>query len=199
VYHNSRLLGTLDGDGGRLRIEPRALGHGPVTLRAVARFPGSLRQELSSTPLHLNVEPNRPKSGRPATNAAQLRPGLQLRAGRGPTVPIQRTSRYIWLKEAGVEAGQDFSYGGYFEIAAEDVYQFQVRHIGALQIEVDGATVYTGTEAERWQQEYIPLSLGPGLHTLRVSGNSARSVPNVDLRFGNTGVDYADGRLFRNY
>ncbi len=198
VYHNSRLLGVLDGAGGRLRVNPQDLGQGPISLRAVATYRGNPTRRVQSQPVRLTVEPSVPRPGRRLPGTTRLRPGLKLQAGASPTVPIQRTSKSKWLEEAGVRQEQDYTFGAWFEVSADGVYQFQVRHVGALRIEVDGAKVYDGAENQKWMQSYIPLSLGSGYHRLRVAGNSARRAPQVDLRFGNSGVDFVDGRRFKN-
>ncbi len=52
VYQNQQLLGRIAGSSGRLQVPAARLGHGPVTLRAVARG----AQEVVARPITLRVD-----------------------------------------------------------------------------------------------------------------------------------------------
>jgi hypothetical protein len=56
VLHNSRLLGRIAGEQGRLSIDPATLGYGPVRLRVVGRGKGGSTSYAWARPLELTVE-----------------------------------------------------------------------------------------------------------------------------------------------
>ena len=55
LFHNQRLLASLEGERGELRTTSDQLGSGPVTLDVVAVLPGSPPQRVYAQPLHLEI------------------------------------------------------------------------------------------------------------------------------------------------
>ena len=56
VLHNSRLLGKIAGEGGRLQIDPAPLGLGPVSLRVVGLGKGGSTSYAWARPIELTIE-----------------------------------------------------------------------------------------------------------------------------------------------
>ncbi len=56
IFEQSRLLGTIEGDSGEIKVETKSLGLGPVVFRAVAK-PADGASAVLSRPLTVEVEP----------------------------------------------------------------------------------------------------------------------------------------------
>jgi len=116
------------------------------------------------------------------------------------------------LADAGVRKGEPFVLEGFFDAAAEDVYQFQVWAEGTITLSVDGkalleprragasspgassqdkgASEGKGTSEGRGVSEgkgwkFVPVALAKGAHLLRVEGRLDNL--GLDIRFGGPG------------
>ena len=194
VHANGRDLGRIEEDG-ELQINPRRLGSGPVTLYATATLSGGSRSRVAAAPVQLTIEPNKPLAAI-KDPPANLAPGMVLRLADGKIVPIQKTDDPAWLSTAGVGAQQPFVLQGYFDIAAEDVYQFQIWHYGELKLIVDGQTLFDGKEGD-YTQKFMATALAAGKHRLTVNGRTASNL-NLKILFGGPGAVSLNGATFRH-
>jgi hypothetical protein len=184
IFHNSRELATVAGAAGIIKIDTCRLGLGTVNLRAV----GTIETDgntvsVASSPLQLTIEPParlkgvKPPKGKPITK------GLKLTTKGGKPFLVKDMRNMKALTDAGVKKGQAFRLEGYFDVPADDIYQFQVKFDGEMTIEVDGK-VFDVPAGRQWK--YLPVSLARGTHRFRAKGkaNSLR----IDIRFGGPGA-----------
>lgn len=195
VVHNGRLLGSIAGEEGEVSVNLKLVGMGPVSLHALATRGNTPRDRVTPVPVSLVVEP--PKALPALKDAPQkLAPGLVVRLGQDKVVPVQETRDPAWLAIAGLNADQPFTAQAFFDVAKEDVYQFQLWHFGELKLSVDGVSLYDEKQGN-YSQKYVPVALAAGRHRLSFSG---RVTNNVKLRilFGGPGALSLDGKMFRH-
>ncbi|MHB1037952.1 MAG: TIGR03790 family protein [Pirellulales bacterium] len=194
-YQNAALLGKTTGESGRLEIDPKILGQGPVQLRAVATGKAGPTDSVAARPVSLTVEPTALMPGLKLPPGAQLLRGFQLKLADGKTVPIQDTTKHNWLETAGVKPNETFELDAWFEVPAGDVYQFQIQHQGSAEIRVDGALLYQADQKLNLHN-FVPVSLAAGVHRLTVRGRTAEYV-RFEMFFGGPGALPLDGGRFR--
>jgi uncharacterized protein (TIGR03790 family) len=195
VVHNGRPLGSITGEEGELMVNPRTLGLGPVTFDAVGLGEANSRDRVVAAPVSLVVEPPKPL---PALNNApqKLGPGLALKLPSGKVVTVQETRDPAWPAIAGLDQNQQFTAQAFFDVATEDVYQFQAWHYGQLKISVNGTVIYEGDQGN-FKQKYLPLALAAGRHRLTLTGRTASDV-KLRILFGGPGAMSLNGRMFRH-
>ena len=187
-------MGRIDGESGQIEVNPRRLGLGPVTLQAVG-LNDQGAPARAATPVRLKIEP--PKALPAITDAGNATAkGLILRLADGKTVPIQDTSNPSWLAGNGVEANQSFTLQGVFDVPAEDMYQFQVRHFGELKIGVDNLGLYNNQRGD-FTEKFVPVCLAAGKHRLTVVGKASDDV-RLRILFGGPGSLSLNGTTFRH-
>lgn len=193
VFHNGQSLGTIQGDSGHVDFLPLQLGSGPAQLFAVAKYGD---KQVRSAPLRVTVVPPPALAAivqpKPAANTA----GLLLTPQNGAAVVVESTARRDWLTKAGVKPGQRFTLAGEFTVDADDVYQFQYRAGGAVEIKVDGQSLETVKAGSgRWR--FIPVHLKQGRHRFDLRGSAGKR-PSLEIRFGGRGAQSLDGKRFRH-
>jgi hypothetical protein len=107
---------------------------------------------------------------------------------------VESTRPRDWLAKAGVKDGQSFTLEGCFDVPADDVYQFQVRFVGELSLEVDGQPL---GEVRGTGWSFLPVALKAGTHRLRVSA-TPKGKPELELRFGGPGALSVGADRFRH-
>jgi hypothetical protein len=107
------------------------------------------------------------------------------------------TSAVDGLAKIGVPANSPFAASSWFDVPRDGVYQFQLRFNGQFVLSVDGQELFNKNLKIK-EQTYIPVALNAGLHLLEFSGTSAPKPPMLDLRFGDTPVDYLESQRFRH-
>jgi len=193
IYHNMQSLGEIAGAKGVVHVNTQSLGLGIARLQAVAKVDG---KPVHSPPLYLSVGP---PMKLPAAGAKKLAAGLELRvAGAQPTVVADLKDK-TWLSAAQVGAGKSFTLAGWFEVPADDMYQFQFRGNSAGQLHVDGIRLWPTDSAQpnaaNWQA--VPVYLAAGRHLLELHGTAAAS-PTLEVRFGGPGCRTLDGSRFQH-
>ncbi|HEX4143256.1 MAG TPA: hypothetical protein VHY91_06880 [Pirellulales bacterium] len=194
--HNGRVLGRSDSDDAQVKINPRILGTGPVTLQAFGREQGETALGVQSRPIELTIEANRPLPAWRLPRGVTLVRGMELRLAGGKTVPIQETLAPTWLADAGVKPGEAMELEGVFDAPTTETYQFQLWHDGDLKLTVDDSVLYDGT-AGTDRERIVPVALAEGLHRLKLVGQAG---PKVQLKvlFGGRGTLSLDGLRFRH-
>jgi hypothetical protein len=193
LIHNGRVLGKFTGERGDLELDPRQFGTGPVTLQAVATA-GTAPADLAwARPVRIVIEPARPLPAL-ANPPKSLGRGLVLQLPDGKIVRVDETRDPAWLTLKGIRSDQKFVLQGFFNVDAEDVYQFQVWHYGQLKLSVDGHALYSAEEGDN-KQKFVPVSLAPGMHRLTVGGKTAQDV-KLRLLFGGPGAASLDRDRF---
>jgi hypothetical protein len=194
VLNNGRLLGTIIGEQGQLKVPSSGLGMGPVGVQAIGMAGGGLADRVVPPPIHLTVASAQPLPAlTPQQNLAQ---GLMLRVAENRVVPVQSTVDPGWLSVAGVGPNQPFVFQGYFDVDADEVYQFQLRHYGALSLAVDDQTLYSAREGD-FTLKYVPVALAKGQHRVTVGGRTANDT-KLRILFGGPGAQSLSGRKFRH-
>jgi len=195
VLNNGRLLGSITGEQGVVRLQPRVLGEGPVQLQAISLIGSGYRDRVIPKPVSLVVEPGTPLPAI-SRDAGSLAPGMLLRLPDNKVVPVQDTKDANWLQASGVSANQPFALQGYFQVPATGTYQFQIWHHGSLELSVDDERLYSGRDG-KYQQQFVPVSLAAGLHKLTISGRTGSST-NSRILFGGPGSTSLDGTRFQH-
>jgi hypothetical protein len=122
-----------------------------------------------------------------------LQPGFRVAASGTPAVVVQESGG-DWLSKAGVSRDGEFSVEGWFDVATDDVFQFQILGPEKLSITVDGKPLDWPRGKEWW---FVPAPLAKGLHRVRIEGK-ANGEPRLDVRFGGEGTRRMNGAFFRN-
>lgn len=210
VFANALGIGKLQGGKGTVDVDPRKLGTGPVTISANAFTETKPPRFVQSPSLHVEIEPPPPLPPIPLPAGAQLVRGLRLKTASGASTPVQETRSSDWLQKAGVKPGESFGVEGYFDVpapardtvaalaedvAAQGVYQFQIRYTGALKLAVDGRLLHEGTDGND-RQIFLPVALAPGLHRLRISARPGNDL-KLQIRYGGAGTRSLDGERFK--
>lgn len=192
IRHGSRSLGVIAAASGKMKLDPRLLGLGPVRLQAVARAADDSPYALSA-PVSVDVGPGEPLAA--LAPPAGLTPGLCVIAADGARRVVPSTIALRWLEDAGVGPNQDYRIEAWFDVETADTYQFQVRQAGSLELQVDGVTLFSG-RSKFDQVAFVPAILAQGAHRLTIRGTSG-SVARLDVRFGGPGALHLAGPRFR--
>ena len=196
----SESIGKIEGEKGEIEIDPQTLSSGPVVLYARAQYGTDPKDAAVATPIQLTIEPTPALPGRPLKKTIKLVPGMQFKAqGEDAPLPIPATDDGKWFTNTKIRSDQTFLLESIFDVPQEDVYQFEVRHIGPLSIAVDGRTLY---EVKKKQIEpmwsYVPVALAVGHHQLELRGTGAEP-SGIEIRFGSSGVINLDGKQFQRF
>jgi hypothetical protein len=195
VVQNNRVLGLINGDDGQLSVNPRMLGTGPVALQALAVSTANARGYTSSSPLPLVIEPPTPLP--PLKDAPpKLAPGMALKLPNDKVVPVDETRDPAWLALAGVNPNESFLLQGFFDVAADDMYQFQLWHYGDLKLTVDSTVLFSASQGN-YTQKFVPVALATGKHRLTVSGTTATPV-KLRILFGGPGAVSLNATTFQH-
>ncbi|MBU0641453.1 MAG: hypothetical protein KKB50_21545 [Planctomycetes bacterium] len=184
IFHNAQALATIAGAQGSAELDPRQLGLGPVRLFAVG-YVGTPAVEVFGDPLDLVVEMrDYLPAAQPRRAASELVEGLALTLDDNAPVVVTETHERGWLGAAGAQPGQRFALHAYFDVPADDVYQFQLHSNVRPTILVDGHELEQ-PDTKPWK--HIPLALRAGRHKLHVHGKLPDK-PGLTLRFGGPGT-----------
>jgi uncharacterized protein (TIGR03790 family) len=195
VVQNGRPLGVITGEEGDLAVDPRTLGLGPVSIQALAVGTPGTRERVVSAPAQIAIEPA--KAIPPLAGAPQkLGAGFAFKLPSGKIVTVQDTRDPAWPALLGLEQNQPFVGQAYFDVATEDVYQFQVWHYGQLKLNVDGVSLYDGQQGN-FRQKFLPVALAAGRHRLSFSGRAGSEV-RLRILFGGPGALSLNGKTFRH-
>lgn len=212
LEQNGRRLATIAGPSGRAEIPASQLGLGSVAIQPIGLLSGisapnapgrSDEPEAISgllraadmcvgTPVRLEIIPPQPLpalSQRPP----RLLPGLLLTRPGQSSVIVEQTKDGDWLSKH-VKPGQEFVLEGYFDVAAEEVYQFQLQATIHVETLVDGHAL---TQPAGNGLKYLPVSLDAGAHRLTVKGRGAEKA-TFDLFFGGPGARRIAADRFRH-
>lgn len=196
-YAESRVVGAIDGAQGEVDVKPEQLGLGPVTFRAKAIDAQGKPIGLSA-PIEMTIEPNAPLPGRKTRQGTKLalKDGLQLSTEGAATKVIPGTNEYKWFVDAGVPKDQPFTLVSIFQVPADNVYQFEVKHVGKLSIKVDTVTIYESDQKEPFWR-YAPVALGAGMHQFEMNGKGGQPA-GLEIRFGPPGATNLSEKQFQH-
>ena len=195
VLQNGQLLGTIEGQRGAIEVDPRKLGLGPTQIQAVAVTGTAPRDRIVPPPVAIDVQPAAPLPALSGSSGALL-PGLMLRLANNRLVPVQETQEPTWISSSGVGPDQPFVFQGFFDVQAEQVYQFQLWHYGELELQVDGAPIFRAKDG-KYDQKFALVNLAAGMHRLTVTGRTAKDV-RLRILFGGPGAAPLEGQRFRH-
>lgn len=193
IRQGGRSLGLIAASAGKMKLDPRQLGLGPVALRAVA-LAADKTEYATSAPLALDVGPGAPLPASAPEPPAGLVLGICVVNAAGARQVVTTTAPHKWLEDAGVGGNEDYQIEAWFKVDAADVYQFQARHSGDLDLQVDGASLFSG-KSKFDKVAMIPAVLAPGAHRLTIRGHSGGEA-RLDIRFGGPGALMLPGSRF---
>ncbi|MEX2113601.1 MAG: hypothetical protein WD845_10475 [Pirellulales bacterium] len=185
VVHDTRVLKKIAGPEGNIEIDPRLFGLGPVMLQAVGTAGNSAAERVWSAPLAIAVEPAQPLPALASPPANRAR-GLVLQMPGNKVIRVDETKDPAWLTLKGLHANEPFVLQGFFDVEADDVYQFQLWHTGQLKLSVDGRTLIDDANGDN-KQRFAPVALAQGMHRLTVTGRTGSNV-KLKLLFGGPGA-----------
>ena len=188
--HNLRPLGRIAGAEGKITIDPRLLGQGPVRILAVAAYPD--KKETWAT-ANLNIIAPKPIAASTLAAGQTLQPGIRVTPAGLPAA-IAENATGDWLAKAGVVRDGEFAVNAWFEVDRDDTYQFQLSGPEKLSITIDGKPLDWPRGKAWW---FVPAPLAKGLHHLRIEGK-ANGEPQLDIRFGSPGTRRIQGTTFRH-
>ncbi len=182
IAHDGRPVGAINGESGEVEIDTRKLGLGTVRLQAVGAIGKPAENtKVAGEPLEVQIVAPTPLPALKTPAGAQWVEGLKL-TPEGAEPVVTRASD--WLAKAGVEADQAFALTGYFEVPADDMYQFQGRTDCEAEVEVDSKMRFS-LGGDKWVMQ--PVSLAEGMHSLTVKA-TAKGKLRLKLRFGGPGA-----------
>jgi hypothetical protein len=194
IFHNGRRLATIERDRGAAELLPRDLGRGPVSISAVATIDG---MEVRSAPMELTVPPPDPLPA--LAEPVGLVAGLLLKPGEREAVVVDQTTKRTWLSDHGLKPGEQFRLTALFEADHEDLYQFQLRSNGAVELKIDDKRLFQQAAiadgGAQWR--FVPAALKAGFHRFELIGTAAEK-PTLEIRFGRRGTQSVDAGGFRH-
>ncbi|MGI9014980.1 MAG: TIGR03790 family protein [Phycisphaerales bacterium] len=200
IVHNSRVVATVDGAGGKVDVPAATFGPGNVVVFAHASHAADADADaagdavddvsISSPPIALSIDVGAALP--PVDPPRNAQPGFVVTSG-GETYQVRGdTIRGRWLRDLGVADGQDFTIEGWFLAEQDDLFQLQFRMPRQVTIEIDGNKTDLGRRAG-WR--YVPLPLGRGMHRLRIIVTGPGPAV-LDARLGSRGTKRLNGEAF---
>ena len=189
-FQNIDEVARIEGESGIARIDPRMLGQGPVRIQSLAVFSDS--KQILGEPITVRVKPPAALPARAAASRMVCVDGFTVTTAAGKKSIVQKADG-DWLKNAGVQDGETFGIEAWFNVAATDVYQFQLRGAADLRISVDGLPQSWPHGSEWW---FVPVHLEGGRHSVRIEGKAGGE--RLDVRFGGPGSRRLDGAHFQH-
>lgn len=194
LHHAGRVLQRVAGEQGQFTVDTSQLGLGLAPLWAAACFPDDDAPGAVSEPVSVRIAPPPALAARPAPSAVDAgTQGLALTAGDRPPQVVASTHNASWLQDAGAQPDEPLVLDAYFDVPADDLYQFQLRSPRQVQIAVDATTVCRSEDAG-WK--FIPVALEQGTHRLRVEVRGDGPA-QLRLRFGGPGAQSVGAPRFR--
>ena len=129
----------------------------------------------------------------PAVDGGSLVKGLLLRTGERAVV-LDTGALPQALGKASLPPAAPFTLEGYFDVPAEDLYQFQLRFPGQATLEVDSVRLDL-SGGQMWS--FVPVQLAGGTHRLKATFEPQGAAADLDLRFGNQGAQTLSVERFR--
>lgn len=191
-YLHDELVGTIEGETGKVELDSKRLGMGLVAVRPIGLSTTPEVRRVQAAPIRLEIVPPPALAGQTEAAVGERKPGLLLTRKDGPPAVIDNTRGNNWLGEAGLKDDEAFTLQGYFHVEAEDVYQFQLRTALSIQLKIDDTEIPVPS-GDGWQ--FVPVALLPGWH--RFSLTSEMQAPGrLAVRFGGRGALSLDRESF---
>ncbi len=185
MLHGEEIAAAPQGQT-KVTIDSRRLGFGPARIDVMATVDLKTPDvTITAPPIDVNVEmppPIGPLADAPP--ASSLVAGLLLTLKQRDPVAIASGNGRSWLTTAKIGNDEPFQVTGYLKCDAADVYQFQIRFAGDVEITIDDKDLAI-PETNGWR--FIPLQLASGLHEVTINF-APKGSPDLDIRFGNLGV-----------
>ncbi len=193
VLHHGRVLGRIDGAEGQCTLDTKSLGLGLAQLRAAAFLAGAEQSAAVSPAVLVRVTPPVALEPIAVPEGVELVKGIAVRAAERPAQIAENSLGGGWLKDLGVQADEPIVIEGYFDVPADDLYQFQLRSPRQVQMAVDETALGQSADSP-WK--FLPVALKQGTHRLRVTV-TGDGPPQLALRLGGPGAYSVGARQFR--
>lgn len=192
--HNGRNIGLINGGSGTVRIDPRLVGQGPVTIQPVGIFGDGATQRVLGQPLELQIVPPAALPAIDGIAMGDLTPGFVVTPSGKSAVVIDK-SQGDWLTKAGVAANDSFVIEAVINSPRTEVYQFQFEgRSKARRVLVDGQPQDWPRGKTWW---FVPVHLAQGFHRIRIECD-ADTQPSLQIRFGGPGSQRLDAARFQH-
>jgi len=184
LQHQGRVVGRIDGAEGKFALDSQSVGLGLAKLRAAAFFTGAKEPAAVSATAAVRVIPPAALNSILAPEGVPLVKGVSVRAADRPAKVAENSRASGWLQELGVQANEPIVMEGYFDVPADDLYQFQLHSPRLVEIKIDETAICNSAEGD-WK--FVPVALQQGTHRLRVTV-TGDGPPQLTLRFGGPGT-----------
>jgi uncharacterized protein (TIGR03790 family) len=182
AFYRGLPVGQTADARGKIVIDPRGVGLGPVVVDLVATRQGTPDVTWMAEPILCWVQPGPPLPAQVTSVGIDPLPGLTVSVAGGAKQVIEDTKDPKWLASAGAGSGDPYTLEALVTATVSGVHQLQVRFDGALGIYVDGALVFNG-QTNRFIRHELPVHLAKGVHHLRMVGR-VQDDPRLSIRFG---------------
>ncbi|MFM8250478.1 MAG: hypothetical protein ACKOBW_02645 [Planctomycetota bacterium] len=186
LRHQGRELAKVVGESGRVMVDPRSLGPGPISIQPLATIGdrqvyGRRRRWVlpaSAARAPLSAEQIKATADRPA--------GLRLRVGDGAWM-TSTESRGDWLQKLNAKPGESVTLEWDVQAAVEALYQLQwTGRVKMVELLVNDQPV-TWPVHGSWR--YVPVRLAAGNHRLTLRCQLEEN-PTLELRWGTRGTTW---------
>lgn len=184
LQHQGRVLGRSDGAEGQFAVDSQSLGLGLAKLCAVAFVAGAKEPAAVSAAASVRVVRPAALNSIGAPEGVTLVKGVSVRAADRPAKVAEDSRASDWLQKLGVQANEPIVLEGYFDVPADDLYQFQLHSPRSVEIKIDEKAVCSSADSD-WK--FVPVVLKQGTHRLRVTV-TGDGPPQLALRFGGPGA-----------
>lgn len=188
IWHCGRIVKTVVSDKGEFQIDSTLLGMGPVRLDAVGEIAG---QKVVAEPLRFEIVAPKPL---PAINVSvpdgeEFLDGPVLTAEGIEPLIVNDMRRRAALQEGHVQAGKAYKIEAYFDVAADEVCQFQVWTDGQVTLQIDGQALRTAKASadSKAAWTFLPVALAKGKHKMLAEGK-AGAARELVIRYGPPGT-----------
>ncbi|MEI6234714.1 MAG: tetratricopeptide repeat protein [Planctomycetota bacterium] len=192
VYSNGRAVGRIAGSSGELDIPTQSIGPGTVKLQAFGyKDAGEIVAAQSQrVTVVVGLESFSAQSKDPAATSK----GLRLELDDGTVKVVEPTRDAKWLASAGLQKNHRCTLDAWFDVPANESYQFQIRSPMSITLSIDGKPQIIPATND-WR--YIPISLQKGAHHLRFKADATNVEPTLDIRFGASGTKSIEAGMFQ--
>ncbi len=190
--HHGSIVAQIAGEEGTVRLDPRTLGPGLVSLVPIARFENDVTVRGQAIRINVILPPLLPAMTLPPDKP--LADGWQLRVGDGSPIVIQKAESN-WLLTAGVTKKTRAVLEAWFEATDNGLCQFQIHgNVEVTSLKIDDQPQTWPKKSPWW---FVPIPLAKGWHrlTLELAGSDQ---PTLDVRFGDRGTRPLDASQFRH-
>ncbi len=184
AFRARRPVAELMGSTGKLAIDTKQLGLGPIRLELIGVGAEKQRPQLVGRSATIQILASSPM---PALRVASQPSQAGFRVSFGGTARVvESTERHDWLERLGYSPGQALELESFYQASETGTHHLQLYYQGSLQLNVDGTKVLVNKQPSLGRVD-LPVSLASGWHRLQVRA-TLKSAQTFDIRLGYRGA-----------